>query len=308
MLSASERYSGPALVIESEIPLPALGPAPETGAPDVTITVGAVSAPPARPLTEGAIWARYDDRVVMTVDGVARFDIRTDRVIVDPAQGVEPAEMAIFLVGTVIGIALHMRGAVVLHASAVVIDGRAALFCGPSGAGKSTMAAAMARRGFPALCDDVGLIGIDAGGTPRIHSDGRRLKLWRDAIDQLEATPGEAVRRGIGKHYVDRAPSAVSSVPVGALFVLHEDRLGHGPTLINLALPDAAFAIRRNAYRPRLVEAFGQQTDYFRAAAAIVGTGSAYALRRPFDFSRIDEGVDQVVAAIRGGAPTAPTA
>lgn len=50
---------------------------------------------------------------------------------------------------------LHLRGATCLHASAVAANGGVVAFCGPTGSGKSTVAAAMARRGFAFVTDDV---------------------------------------------------------------------------------------------------------------------------------------------------------
>ena len=62
---------------------------------------------------------------------------------------------ATYLLGPVLGFVLLLRGMVCLHASAVVVDGRAIALVGPAGAGKSTTAAAFAARGFSVLAEDV---------------------------------------------------------------------------------------------------------------------------------------------------------
>ena len=52
-------------------------------------------------------------------------------------------------------LAASLQGVVCLHASAVVVDGRAIAVCGASGAGKSTLAAALVAEGAGFLTDDV---------------------------------------------------------------------------------------------------------------------------------------------------------
>jgi hypothetical protein len=49
---------------------------------------------------------------------------------------------------------LAMRGDLVLHASAVEVEGRAVLFCGPTGRGKSTLASALGEAGHGVLGED----------------------------------------------------------------------------------------------------------------------------------------------------------
>jgi len=88
--------------------------------------------------------------------------------------------------GSVFGILLHQREEIVLHASAVRVNGRAILFCGASGAGKSTLAAVLAQRGLPLITDDVCAITLSPAGAPMVHSDGLHLKLWAQAIERLD--------------------------------------------------------------------------------------------------------------------------
>ena len=72
-------------------------------------------------------------------------------------------DAAAYLLGPVLGLFLRLRGTVCLHASAVVMGGGAVLFSGDPVAGKSTTAAALTRRGYPLLSDDIVAI-VERGG------------------------------------------------------------------------------------------------------------------------------------------------
>ncbi len=196
-------------------------------------------------------------------------------------------DAAIFLTGTVFGILLHQRGQVVLHASAVRVDGKAVLFCGPSGAGKSTIAAALGQHGYPLLNDDVCALSSSAGETPMAHPDGRQLKLWDQSIAELDLAPrrGRAVRAKLGKFYVEPEQASSGPLPLGAIYALRETR---GPTVSGIERPnvvDAAMILSRNAYRPLLVNRMGQTSHYFHAGTRIAGLAGIYRLTRELDFA-----------------------
>ena len=127
--------------------------------------------------------------------------------MVEPEAPAREADIPIFILGTVFGILLHQREQIVLHASAVRVNGKAVLFCGPSGAGKSTLAAALAQRGYPLVTDDFCTLTVDGAGAPLVHPDGRQLKLWAQAIDRLDLAQqrGERVRDCLEKYYVEPA-------------------------------------------------------------------------------------------------------
>jgi hypothetical protein len=98
-------------------------------------------------------------------------------------------ETAAYLLGPVLGIVLRHRGVVCLHASSVVIDGRAVAFVGPPGAGKSTTAAALAQRGLPVLADDVTAI-REVDGKFYAYPAYPGLWLWPDSVEMLYG-PGD---------------------------------------------------------------------------------------------------------------------
>src|ERR1051326_5802046 len=123
----------------------------------------------------------------------------------EPEAGKSDEDLRIFLLSSALGALLHQRAGLILHAAAVAVEGEAILFCGPSGAGKSTLVAALARAGYPLISDDVCVIESDESSRPSVASDGRRLKLWADAIEGLAFGAGRdaPVRPGIEKYWVD---------------------------------------------------------------------------------------------------------
>ena len=181
------------------------------------------------------------------------------------------ADIPIFILGTVFGILLHQREQIVLHASAVRVNGKAVLFCGSSGAGKSTLAAALSQRGYPLVNDDFCTVTANTAGAPLVHPDGRQLKLWAQAIDRLDLAQsrGERVRKSLEKFYVEPGEVFTEPLVLGAVYALREARPPHVPGIEKPNVVDAALLLRRNAYRPLLVRRLGQRANYFHAATMI---------------------------------------
>ena len=94
-------------------------------------------------------------------------------------------DTATYLLGPVLGHFLRRRGALCLHASAVLLDGRCVVFAGPAGAGKSTLAAAMARNGRGILAEDVCRIERD-GAAFVVQPGYPRIRLWDDVAELID--------------------------------------------------------------------------------------------------------------------------
>lgn len=103
-------------------------------------------------------------------------------------------DLAAYALGTVLAVALHLQGATLLHASAVVLRDKAVLFAGDSGSGKSTTAAMLHTHGHRVLSDDVVEIDAELRAFPALPA----IRLWPDAVGALYGQ--EAI-------FPDRAPS-----------------------------------------------------------------------------------------------------
>ena len=141
------------------------------------------------------------------------------------------------------------------------------------------------------MTDDVCAITIGSNGAPMVHPDGRLLKLWSQAIDKLDLAGrrGDRVRNRLEKFYVEPDQAHSEPLPLGAVYALRESRPPHLPGIERPNVVDAALILRRNAYRPQLVERMGQKIDYFRAATTIANVAGIFHLTRTLQFAAMPE-------------------
>ncbi len=288
-------YQVSGLSVDSEVPLPGLLNVESARGPtDVAIRFGDVPLALDDAALTGPTWAIDGEKFLLRIPGVARFLLLGGRSIVcEPEPHMPRDDVAIFLLGTVLGILLHQRGQVVLHASAVAVNGKAVLFCGKSGAGKSTMAAALGQGGQPCVADDLCRITLRGDGEPIVHSDGRQLKLWAQTIDQLQLAPRSRVRvrRELEKYYVEHGGAVEAPLPIAAVYALREARPPHAAGIQRMSVLDGANAVRRHAYRGVLVERMRQREQYFRVATAVARSGNVYHLTRPLAFAELPQSI-----------------
>lgn len=188
------------LVLEADCEFPELEPA--TGRPDLTLALGSL-APLAGDWED--LWSLRDGEPWVQMQRVdAAYRIRyVDQVefeygpaqhrVVGDARQCSAATFRHFFLDQIAPLILGLD-ALVLHASAVVMDDRVVAFLGRAGAGKSTLTALLERRGHAAAADDALRIwreGETLVGVPPY----RGLRLWPDALAMLAGTPGARPER-----------------------------------------------------------------------------------------------------------------
>ncbi len=265
------------LVLRSELPLPEL-PHATPAEPDLTVRTTPLTGRPADAVhLPRGLW-RSGDRWGVTIDGVAAFEARGGReLLVDPAPGADPAQLRLYLLGTMLGAAMMQRGHLVLHGNAVRIGDACAVVVGHSGAGKSTLAAEFAARGLPVLSDDV--VPIDASGhalpgRPRIH-------LWSDALARLGVDPGRLERV---HHHHDKfvlpLDDAVEPVPVRWIYVL-ERHAGQELALLPVRGAGTYPLLHEHTYRREFVTGAEASREHLRQCAALTRTARLSRVLRP---------------------------
>ncbi len=272
-------YTVYGLAIASAAELPGLTAAAAGVVPELHLRLGDVPdwAPtsfdtlPVRYRTPAAEWTVSDNLIVCELP--AGFALRyADGCAFQVARnghdiwGQWPSSYTIldvepYLLGPVIGFALRLRGVLCLHASAVVVDGRAVALLGPSQAGKSTTAAAFGAAGFPVLADD--LVALrDVEGVPMAYPGAGKLRLWEESERMLFDRFGTLQRLApswdkatlaLDAHGIEHAETAM---PLGAVVVLGEREGGADvPRRSAMTDADGFLAIVANSYANYLLDA-----------------------------------------------------
>jgi hypothetical protein len=211
------------------------------------------------------------DRVLMQYSDGTRFwlDVPAGEVWTTWPDPLTLEDTATYLLGPVMGHFLRRRGALCLHGSAVLLDGRCVVFAGPPGAGKSTLAAAMARTGHRILAEDVCRI-ERVGGSWVVQPGYPRIRLWDDAADLIRVPAGSLplLTPNWDKRFLplgDGASPAFHDRPerLAAVFVLAPRRAMPEPAHVQaLAGQQALAELAANTYGTRLLGRDQRSTEF----------------------------------------------
>jgi len=231
---------------------------------------------------------------------------RPDLVEIEPHADVSDFQVSQAFLGLVISLVLERQGILALHASAVSVGGRAAIFLGDKGAGKSTTSGALLARGHLALTDDLVAVEIGSAGTiPLVRPGFSTTKLWPDSLEAL----------ALGKQEGDRlvhpsatklqkrmsAPLAPDPVPMGAVFVLDRRRDIDAPSAERLPPHQALQMVMRYTFMARYGETrLGQAhlASHLRRCSNVVTHVPVYELRIPADLARLGDLVGTIEQVI----------
>src|SRR4030067_3268450 len=133
-----------------------------SGDPDVIIRIGEVPGQLDSFFGKPDLYQVNENEFLLKLEGIANFWVKDGKeIVIQPAPNHLDSEVRLYLLGTCLGVLLHQRGILALHASAIETAAVAVLFSGPSGVGKSTLMDAFLKRAYCMLADDETVIVVD---------------------------------------------------------------------------------------------------------------------------------------------------
>jgi len=221
------------------------------------------------------------------------------RVTCYPQPGTGIDTVRHLILNQILPLVLSARGCHTFHASAVEVEGRAAVFSGQSGAGKSTLALDFARNGERFLSDDLVVFEKTQNGMEVVPSYPS-LRVCSDTLDQA----GAGLRVAPSAEYNTKSRLLAGEslsfqnarVPLGAIYLI-----GAAAPAVEIEEVKGAEAIVELVRASFVLDA--SRRDYLKShfdrVADLSSMARLFRLRYPRDFERLPEVRGKIADHIR---------
>jgi hypothetical protein len=168
-------------------------------------------------LPDGSSYVRWN--------GLGEFLVSTDGRCITSRRfdGASLESFQVYLLGQAISFALVKNGLEPLHATCVVIDGKAVALLGDSGYGKSSLAACFLEAGHRLLTDDL-LVAQEVPGGIQVYPGPPRIKLFPEMAHGFlgESVRGVPMNSGSRKLIMPLEPQRVypHAAPLAAIYAI----------------------------------------------------------------------------------------
>jgi hypothetical protein len=306
--STSHLFRAYGLLFASSIPVPEMTPVDDDGVgdrrPDVTISLGPTPRHLDQALTYPSGHEANAEQFLLRVADVGQYLVSGGvDIVIDPAPGVTSHELRVFMLGTCLGVLLHQRGFLVLHASGIGTERGAVLFAGNSGAGKSTLLAELLGRGEKMLVDDVCAIHVGAETLPIVVPSYPRTRVWGETAARLSIdTTGLPRTRPQMDKYERQVPEQFwdREAPLLRLYHLAGSN-GSELSLTRLGPLEAFHTVLHNTYRKVLLEGLVRQREHFEMVSRAARASTVIRVIRPAETFQLRELADLIMLDLQEG-------
>jgi hypothetical protein len=247
----------------------------------------------------GVLWRIVEGYFYLDVPDVARFAVTSgSRISVEPYPDARQSLVEHHLGMLPLAALVYQRGLLAFHAAALVAGQRVFLLAGDSGAGKSSLLAALLKRGWRMLADDLTLVGLDEKGRALVYPLAERISLWPDSLQQLDLQSASLPRIDANRYsFTPTVQAAVSPLPLSGIFRLsvHNKSVAEQEKLA----PNLRFqALGGCLYNSHVADTLCSRAAYLHGMAAVAGVAPIRMLRRPRGRWSVDELADMVEATL----------
>lgn len=247
---------------------------------------------------------RAEHHDIVRVRDVADHYVSPDRIVCHLQDPDLAYLVEIQLLGMVLALWLERNNTPTLHASTVVVDGRAVAFLGTKGGGKTTLAAGLMAAGHALLTDDLLALTVDDSAV-RAQPGYPMLRLWPEQLAHFVGPdarlplvhPSFTKRRvHVGTDFGTAHPTAA---PLHRVYLPARQTDG-GMAIEPVRAQAALIELVRHSFLREAVYGLGLAGDRLRRLAAALHTVDVRRLRYPGGFDRLPQVVAAVEADLTG--------
>ncbi|ATW28171.1 hypothetical protein [Candidatus Formimonas warabiya] len=302
-MAAVYQYCAFGMKIASQIPIPELQPC--SGMPDINIAIGKVPKEIEGAIDSNAYYQAGKNQLLFHITNVGSYYIKNgNQIMIEPAPNAEKKAIRLFLLGSAMGAILFQRGFFPIHGSAVVVNEYCFIVTGNQGAGKSTLTAALRKKGYAILTDDIAAVAFDAEGIPWVYPSYPQQKLWKDSLESMghEVSSLSNIYGRIDKYAVtiqDKFCETPKKL-VGIYEVRKE--ICQNVNMNKLSGMDKLATIMNNIYRLSFVSGLNLKEETFRYSAALAKQVSVSRITRLDSVFCVEDQINLIESDLQKGS------
>lgn len=269
-------------------------PATEQSPHHVTIETGVIDLDPTQAgSTEGYLFHADKEQICVQLADYGKFLATTgNSLVIQPEADLSADFQETLLLSVGIPMILHQRGRLVLHGSAVEIDGKAVAFLAFSGWGKSTLALALSQAGHPLITDDHIVVEFHANDTPIVTPGYSHVKVYPNSAEAV-GVAGESLPKILPDYekriFRQNHMTTLDQLPLAAICLLD---FGPAQQIDPIPSNTALLELVRHTFVARYL--LGSETlgRHFHQCAKIVSAVPVYRFVRTHDLGGLSSDID----------------
>ena len=205
-----------------------------------------------------------------------------------------------YLMAIVMGTLLIQRGLIPIHGSSIVFNNKAVVFTGSSGAGKSTLCAALRKKSYEYMSDDITAISINDDGVPMVHPSYPQQRLSKRSAKMLGFdTRNLEIRMPEKKYFIESdIQYNKESIPLLAIFEICKEKIT-SVEVVKASGTEKLTRIVRNMYYSVIRKRMGIAPEFFIKLTQLANTVPYYYLLRPYSKKSTEEQIKLVIESVQ---------